>query len=304
MIVLVSGMAHGLLSKSAMLRVIAGLAGLLLLPGCVSTQDPHWWTSVTAARQAAAEKRPADAETHWRQALAEAERSGPGSWQAAYTLQGLARLYESQGRNDEAERAFKRTLAIDEKIAPRSPAAARTVTDLAHLYHSEGRYSEAEPLYERALPMAEAIFGPTHRNVEVIVYLLANLYANEGKYADAERLYKRLAVDTAIDHQALEDLALLYEAQRRYAEAEPLRQRLLESAEKTGSPGEIAQHRQSYAALMRRMGRSVEAAELEARALAIFPALPSMPTARPRIIFDKVESLAVTPPQVQLINGG
>ena len=55
---------------------------------------------------------------------------------------------------------------------------------------------------------------------------------------------------------------------------------------------------------MRRMGRSVEAAELEARALAIFPALPSMPTARPRIIFDKVEILAVPPPQVQLINGG
>lgn len=259
---------------------------------------------MTAAHRAVTEKRAADAGTQWRQALAEAERSGPDSWQVAYTLQEQARFYASQRRNDEAEQALKRAVAIDEKLTPRSPALARALTDLAHLYHSEERYSEAEPLYERALPMAEAIFGPKHRNVEVIVYLLANLYANEGKYADAERLYKRLAVDTAIDHQALEDLALLYEGQRRYAEAEPLRQRLLESAEKTGSPSAIAQSLQSDAALMRRMGRSVEAAEMEARALAIFPGLPRMPTARPRIIFDKVEILDVTSPQVQLINGG
>jgi len=287
-----------------MLRVIAVLAGLLLLSGCASTQDPHWWASVTAARRAVTEKRTADAETQWRQALTEAERSGPDSWQVAYTLQEQARFYASQRRYDEAEQALKRALAIDEKLTPRSPALARALTDLAHLYHSEERYREAEPLYERALPMAEAIFGPKHRNVEIIVYLLANLYANEGKYADAERLYKRLGVDAAIDHQALEEMALLYEAQRRYAEAEPLRRRLLESAEKTGDPREIARNLQSDAALIRKMGRPVEAAELEARALAIFPGLPKMATARPRIIFDKVEILAVTLPQVQLINGG
>jgi len=286
-----------------MLQVIAGLAGLLLLSGCASAQDPHWWASVRAARRAVTEKRTADAETQWRQALAEAERSGPDSWQVAYTLQEQARFYASQRRNDEAEQALKRALAIDEKLTPRSPDFARALTDLAHLYHSEGRFSEAEPLYERALPMAEALFGPEHRNVEVIVYLLANLYANEGKYADAERLYKRLGVDAAIDHLALKEMALLYEAQGRYAEAEPLRRRLLESAEKTGDPREIALNLQSNAALMK-MGRPVEAAELEARALAIFPGLPRMATARPRIIFDKVEILAVTPPQVQLINGG
>jgi tetratricopeptide (TPR) repeat protein len=286
------------------MRAIAGLAGFLVLCGCAPTQDPHWRASVTAARRATTERRPADAEMQWRQALVEAERSGPDSWQVAYTLQGLAHFYEAQGRKDEAEQAFKRSLAIDEKIAPRSPATARTLTDLAHLYHGQGRYSEAEPLYERALPMAEATFGPTHRNVEVIVYLLANLYANEGKYADAERLYKRLAVDTAIDQQALGDLALLYEAQRRYAEAEPLRRRLLESAEKRGSPTEIAEQLRSYAALLQRMGRSAEAAELEARALAIVPASASRSITRPRIIFDKVEILSVTPPRVQQINGG
>src|SRR5262249_2304009 len=285
-----------------MLRVIISLAGFFLLSGCAPTQDPHWWASVTAARRAVAEKRTADAETQWRQALAEADRSGPDSWQVAYTLQEQARFYASQRRNDEAEQALQRALAIDEKLTPRSPALVRTLTDLAHLYHSEERYNEAEPLYERALPMAEAIFGPQHRNVELIVYLLANLYANEGKYADAERLYKRLGVDAAIDHQAREEMALLYEAQRRYAEAEPLRRRLLESAEKTGNPREIAVNLRSDAALMRNMGRPAEAAELEARALAVFPGLPRMAIARPRVLFDKVEILSVTPPQVQSFN--
>lgn len=121
-----------------MLPVIFSLAGLLLLAGCVSSRDPQWQASITAAKQAAKEKRSAEAEAHWKQALVEAERSGPDNWRVASTLQPMARLYESQGRTDEAEQAFKRTLAIHERIAPRSPAAARTLTDLAHRGSSSG----------------------------------------------------------------------------------------------------------------------------------------------------------------------
>src|SRR5216684_7135410 len=71
--------------------------------------------------------------------------------------------------------------------------------------------------------------------------------------------------------------------QGRYAEAEPLRRRLLESVEKTGPPKLIAERLLSYAALVRRMGRSAEAVEMETRALAIFPALPFAATAPPDI---------------------
>jgi len=110
-----------------------------MLVGCVSSRDPQRWASMTAADQVAKGKRVAEAEALWSQALAEAERSGHDDWRVAYTLQRMARFYESQGRKDEAEQAFKRTLAIEEKIAPRGPTTARTVTDLAHLYQSTKR---------------------------------------------------------------------------------------------------------------------------------------------------------------------
>jgi tetratricopeptide (TPR) repeat protein len=274
-----------------MLRVIFGLAGLLLLAGCVSSRDPQWQASLIAAKQAAKEKRPAQAEAHWQQALAEAERSGPDNWRVASTLQPMARFYESQGRNDEAEQAFKRMLAIQEKIAPRGPAAARTVTDLAHLYHGQGRYSEAEPLYQRALPMAEAAFGPTHRNVDVIRFLLARLYTAQGRDAEAEALYKQLLARQVPDPQATRQLAQMYETQGRYAEAEPLRRSLVTSAETTGSPRELARELGILAALLRKMGEPAEASQIEARAQEVFPE-------------DKVEVLAVTSPEIRrTLNG-
>jgi tetratricopeptide (TPR) repeat protein len=290
-IVLFSRVAHGLQSNRGMLRVIFGLAGLLLLAGCVSSRDPQWQASLAAAKQAAKEKRSAEAEAHWKQALAEAERSGPDNWRVASTLQPMARFYESQGRTDEAEQAFRRTLAIQERIAPRSPAAARTLTDLAHLYHGAGRYSEAEPLYQRALPMAEAAFGPTHRNVDVIRFLLARLYTQQGRYAEAEALYKLLlAADTSYP-QVPRELAQVYETLGRYAEAEPLRRRLVTSAEMAGSPRERARELGLLAGLLRRMGRPAEASQIEARAQEVFPQ-------------DEVEVLAVTSPEVRrTLNG-
>lgn len=269
-----------------MVRTIAGLGVLLLLCGCASTQDPHWWASVTAARKAATEKREADAETQWRQALAEAERSGPDSWQVAYTLQGLAHFYESQGRKDEAERAFTRSLEINEKISPRSPATARALTDLAHLYHGQGRYSEAEAFYRQAFPVAEKAFGPTHRNVDVIRILLAILYDQQGRYDEAEVLYKQVLANEPSDIQTLRGLIHIYETQGKYADAEPLRRRLVAYWETKGSARELAGELEKLAALLRKMNRLAEASEIEARAEAVFPE-------------DKVEVLAVTAPRIR-----
>src|SRR5512132_2994014 len=200
------------------MRVLGGLACLLVAVGCAPTESMRWHSLMRAAEQAPREGRATEAEETWRKAIAEV---GPDDWRAAPTLERLGRFYEAHGRAKEAEQAYRQTLALREKLRPSGPAVAHSLTDLAHLYHSQGRYSEAEPLYERALPMAEAAFGPTHRNVEVIVSLLANLYANEGKYAEAERLYQRLLAGPNVDSLALGDLALLYEAQRRYSEAEP-----------------------------------------------------------------------------------
>jgi len=274
-----------------MLRVIPGLAGLLLLAGCVSSRDSQWKASMTAADRAATGKRSAEAEAQWRQALAEAERSGPDNWLVAYTLRRMAFFYESQGRKDEAEQAFKQALAIQEKNAPRGALTARILTDLAHLYHGEGRYSEAEPLYQRALPVAEAAFGPTHRNVDVIRFLLAKLYTEQGRSAEAEALYKQLLASNTSNPEASRKLAQVYETQGRYAEAEPLRRRLVTVAETAGSPRELVRELGILAALLRKMGHPAEASQIEARAQEVFPE-------------DKVEVLAVTSPEIRrTLNG-
>ena len=266
--------------------MIVGLAGVLLLAGCASSPDPKWWASIRAGEQAVSEKRPAEAEAHWAEALAQAERVGPQNWRVASTLHRMGKFYESQGRKAEAEQAYERTLAIQEKIAPRGPATARTITDLGHLYHGEGRLDEAEPLYRRALPIAEACFGPDHRNVDVIRYLLAKLYVQQKRYDEAEALYKQLIARESFDAMAWRELAQLYETQGRYAAAEPLRWRLLIYSETSGSPRELARDLHALAGVVRKQDRPAEATELEARAHAMVPV-------------DTVEILSVTAPAVR-----
>lgn len=286
-------MAHGQRSNWAVRHVLVALGGLLMLTGCSASgwHDAEWWASVQAASQAGQEKRSPEAEARWQQALAEAKRSGPDSWQVAYTLRRLALFYESQGRYDEAERTYKQVLAIWERTAPSAPAAARAVTDLAHLYHGQGRYREAESLYRRALPMTEKAFGPTHRNVDVIRILLASLYDQQGRYAEAEILYKQVLATEPSDIQTLRGLIHIYEAQGKYAEAEPLRRRLVVYRETKGSPRELAGELEGLAALLQKMDRSAEAREIEARAQAVFPE-------------DKVEVLAVTAPEIRRLPNG
>lgn len=269
-----------------MLRVIFGLAGLLLLAGCVSSRDPQWQASITAAKHAARGERWVEAEAHWQQALAEAEWAGPENWRVASTLHSVARFYESRGRHEEAEQAYERTLVIQEKIGARGPGAARAVTDLAHLYHGRGRYGEAEPLYQRALTMTETVFGPTYQNVNRVRYLLARLHTQQGRYAEAAALYEQALAGNGSDLQVLRALAQVYESQGRYAEAEPLGRRLVTWAETAGSPRELARELRGLAALSHRMERPAEAIRIEARADEVF-------------LEDSVEVIAVTRPEIR-----
>ncbi len=66
-------------------------------------------------------------------------------------------------------------------------------------------------------------------------------------------------------------MGVLYYAQSRYAEAEPLIKRALAIEEKALGPEhpDVAQSLENYAALLRKTGRSAEAAKMEARAKAI-----------------------------------
>ncbi len=70
---------------------------------------------------------------------------------------------------------------------------------------------------------------------------------------------------------SLNNLAELYRAQGWYADAEPLYKRSLAIREKALGPEHphVAQSLENYAALLRKTGRSAEAAKMEAHAEAI-----------------------------------
>ena len=71
--------------------------------------------------------------------------------QVAAPLNGVALVYQSQGKYAEAEPLFKRALAIYEKaLGPEHPDVATTCQNMAELYRQIGKEDEAEKLEARA----------------------------------------------------------------------------------------------------------------------------------------------------------
>ncbi len=74
-----------------------------------------WERHNVAGQQAASQGRPAEAESQFQLALAEAQKLGPESAPVAQVLLNLANTYRQQGKYAEAEPAYKRALEIRER---------------------------------------------------------------------------------------------------------------------------------------------------------------------------------------------
>ena len=214
---------------------------------------------------------------------------GPEHPDLVESLVFMAEVYSLQEKYTEAEALFKRALDIQKRVLAIEEEASgpedqkewkvlSSLEDLAGLYVGQQKYAEAEPLYKRALAMAEKRFGPEHFLAAMSMTRLATLYAAQGKHTEAEALYLRaLAIDEiAIRTNSvgpnlagdLVGLAELYRDQGKYAEAEPLYERLLAVTIKShaGVGPVVASVLEEYAALLRQMGRSDEAKQMEVRA--------------------------------------
>ena len=223
----------------------------------------------------------AEAEPFLQRALQIREKAlGPEHPDVAASLDGLARLYKTQGKYAEALSLYQRALKIREKaLGPEHPDVATTLNGLANLYYDQGKYAEAEPLYQRALTIREKALGPDHPDVADSLNNLADLYYVQGKYAEAEPLYQRALtiMEKALGPEhpdvanSLNNLALLYYAQGKYAEAEPLYQRGLAIVEKALGPDhpDVASSLNNLAELYYAQGKYAEAEPLYQRALTI-----------------------------------
>lgn len=103
------------------------------------------------------------------------------------------------------------------------------------LYNLQGNYSQAETFYRKALGMREKALGLKHPDVAA----------------------------------TLTGLAVSYSYQGRYTEATPLVKRALEINEKTFGPDHptVLKLSQDYSNLLRKVGRTKEAAEARAKAI-------------------------------------
>jgi hypothetical protein len=152
------------------------------------------------------------------------------------SLNGLALLYDSQGRYNDAEPLYLQSLDIRKRqLGNDHPDVATILNNLAGLYESQGRYNDAEPLYLQSLDIRKRQLSNDHPDVATSLNNLAQLYYSQGRYNDAEPLLlqsldirkRQLGNDHPHVATSLNNLALLYESQRKYLEAENLAQQAL-----------------------------------------------------------------------------
>ncbi len=146
------------------------------------------------------------------------------------------KAYE-QGDYAEAEKQIKAAVKNAEGFEPEDPRVATTLDNLGELYRAQGQYAEAETFHKRALAIWEKALGPDHPDVAT----------------------------------SLNNLAGVYYMQDRYDEVLPLLQRSHAILEKELGPEHptVAASLENYARLLRVVGLTAEAEELEERVRAI-----------------------------------
>ena len=134
------------------------IANLFAEPVWAEFQFPE--NTANAAAKADAERRYADAERLYREALRETEVSGAGEEQIAQASFALGEALHRLGKYQEAEAYHRRALRLREKVlgtehADTAASLNATALVLGHL----GHYSDALPLAERALSLREKLLG-------------------------------------------------------------------------------------------------------------------------------------------------
>jgi tetratricopeptide (TPR) repeat protein len=111
------------------------------------------------------------------------------------SLNGLALLYDSQGRYNDAEPLYLQSLDIRKRqLGNDHPDVATILNNLAGLYESQGRYNDAEPLYLQSLDIRKRQLGNDHPDVATSLNNLALLYESQRKYLEAENLAQQALV--------------------------------------------------------------------------------------------------------------
>ena len=227
----------------------------------------------------------AKAESLLRRSVAVKEKGfGPDHPYTAVSSSTLADLLSEKGEYAEAERLNKRSLAAVEKAWPPAdpsvPIGPRLNTPkimegLAKVYVAQHRFNEAEDLLARAARLRISMVGAEHLSMVGNQVILGDLYKARGRNADAEKAYrealrieeKTIGSENEIVSNLLALVADSCVMQCKHDAAVDLYSRCVATDEKIFAPGHPlrTEHLQRYANVLKVMGRTDEAAQVEQR---------------------------------------
>ncbi|MFL6448529.1 MAG: tetratricopeptide repeat protein [Bryobacteraceae bacterium] len=148
-----------------------------------------------------AERDPEHADSYYRNALAEEEKSsGPESPRVAVLLHEYALALRTRHRDAEAEPILRRALAIQQSAPKANPQLTVGVLNtLGNLLEGRGELDEAEKLERVALSLAEAKFGPESPQLATTCTNLADVLWNKKNLQEAATLYRRaVSIDKSL----------------------------------------------------------------------------------------------------------
>ena len=250
-----------------------------------------------------AEGKFSEAETHYKAALAETEKTEVFPERAFWcsTAMWLAKFYIARQRYSEAEPLFQRASEIFEQDQPPNPYLPHHLQEFAKLCEAQAKDESAEALYRRALRLCEELQGPNSLHTAHAVDALAGFCRARCRYPEAEELYRRslMIVEKHVSSQAdawakgwrpwrnkrklqirlsvnkiptsasLDHVATVCEDQQKYAESEPLRRRSLAIKERVWGerhPSFLVDSLTAHADALRKIGREHEASLKDKRA--------------------------------------
>ena len=204
----------------------------------------------------------------------------PAQKQRWQQLSAQVEELSQNGRYADAVGVAKEALKVaEETFGANHPNLARSLSDLAELYRVTGQLAQAESLHQRALSIREKALGPRHPDVAQSLSTLGHLYKAQGNFAKAKASYERalaiyeeaLGKDDFAAANTLNSLAELAVEQANFGSAATLYNRVIEILEKTPdlASGELAMTLEKYALCLRKLGKSSEAEQVEARAKAL-----------------------------------
>ena len=125
------------------------------------SENNKWQELMDAGNKAFEQRRLAEVERLYGEAIKEAVKFADDDPRLAQTYNNYAALCHSQGKYAFAENHYKKALDINEKIfGAESLEVAQNLHNLAVAYSAKLRYEEAEPLYKRSLAIKEKHLGP------------------------------------------------------------------------------------------------------------------------------------------------